>query len=89
MDDKYASVPFPYPEQVQRLVVPYHVPMTIATYVNYLNTWSALQKYKQDFPNNDILAQFKQDLIQVLQAKSDQDELLVKWNMYAVVTVKK
>jgi len=90
VDEKYTNVNFPYSSTLKRSVFPLHKSMTVQNYINYLNTWSSIQKYRQENPNEseDLLERFKRDLMPTLGATNDQDMIDFVWPMY-LITVQK
>jgi ubiquinone/menaquinone biosynthesis C-methylase UbiE len=90
VDEQYSKVNFPYTNTLKKHVFPYKKNMTVNEYIQYLGTWSAIQKYRTENPDEpiDILEKFKQRLIPALNVTSGEDLVDINWPMYLITVTK-
>lgn len=91
VDEQYSGVNFIYEHTLQRHVFPLCKRMTVEHYIQYLNTWSSVQKYREvngSGGGDDVLQVFKQKLMATLGVSSDQEMIDIVWPMY-LITVQK
>jgi ubiquinone/menaquinone biosynthesis C-methylase UbiE len=90
VDDNYASIDFPYSQTLQRFMIPLRKTMSLSNYINYLNTWSSIQNYRKENPDQqvNILEEFKRRLMAKLGIKDEQEQIEFVWEMHLIIVKK-
>ncbi len=98
VDDHYDSLipQFPYQQTLKRTVVDLHKTLTIRQYVDYLESWSSIETYKQkngEEAGKQLLENFANELVGIFNAENESKDVYetqveIVWPIYLTLCTK-